>query len=129
MNYPIAAFLTQIKNAYMARKKAIVFPHSKIIEAIGKILVKEGYVKDVKVKEEGNRKNIEVVLLYHSHQPSMNEVKIISKPSIHRYAKKDEVKKSVNRFKTNILSTNQGIMTAKEASKKNIGGELICTVS
>ena len=129
MNYPIASFLTQIKNAYMARKKTIVFPNSKVIEAIGNILVKEGYVKSVKVTKDGVKSNIEVILLYHSHTPSMTDVKIISKPSIHRYSKKDEVKKSINRFKTNILSTNQGIMTAKEASKKNIGGELICTIS
>src|SRR3989344_6695208 len=107
----------------MARKKVIVFPHSKIVEAIGSILVKEGYVKSVKVTKDGVKSNIEVTLLYHSHEPSMHEVKIISKPSIHKYAKKEQVRKSVNRFKTNILSTNQGIMTGKEASKKNIGGE------
>ncbi len=129
MNYPIASFLTQIKNAYMARKKVIVFPHSKIVEAIGNILVKEGFVKSTKTVENNGKKNIEVILLYHSHAPSLNEVKIISKPSIHRYSKKEEVKKSVNRFKTNILSTNQGIMTAKDAAKKNIGGELICEIS
>ena len=129
MNYPIASFLTQIKNAYMARKKTMVFRHSKMVESIGDILVKEGYVKSIKVVKDGIKSNVEVTLLYHSHEPSMHEVKIISKPSIHRYAKKEEVKKGVNRFKTNILSTNQGIMTAKEASKKNIGGELICTIN
>ena len=129
MNYQIASFLTQIKNAYMARKKVIVFTHSKIVEAIGSILVKEGYVKSVKVTKDGVKSNIEVTLLYHSHEPSMHEVKIISKPSIHKYAKKEQVRKSVNRFKTNILSTNQGIMTGKEASKKNIGGELLCQIS
>ncbi len=129
MNYPIASFLTQIKNAYMARKKVIVFPHSKMIEAIAAILVKEGYVKSIKSTQDGVKKSLEVTLLYHSHTPAMSEVKIISKPSIHRYSKKEEVKKSINRFKTNILSTNQGVMTAKDAAKKNIGGELICTIN
>lgn len=129
MNYPIASFLTQIKNAYMARKKVVVFPHSKMIEAIGNILVAEKFAKSVKVMEDGNKKNIEVTLLYHSHTPSLSEVKIISKPSIHRYAKKDDVKKGTSRFKVNILSTNQGVMTAKEALKKNIGGEILCTIS
>lgn len=129
MNYPIASFLIQIKNAYMARKKQVVFPHSKIVEAIGNIMVKEGYIKSIKVNKDGVKSNIEATLLYHSHEPSMTEVEIISKPSIHRYAKKDEVKKGINRFKTSILSTNQGIMTAKDAAKKNIGGELICTLS
>ncbi len=113
----------------MARKKSVVFQHSKIIEAIGNIMVKEGYVKSLKVIEDNNKKNIEVALLYHSHEPALNEVRIISKPSIHRYAKQDEVKKSVSRFKTNILSTNQGIMTAKDAGAKNIGGEVICILS
>lgn len=129
MNYPIASFLIQIKNAYMARKKKVVFPHSKIVEAIGNILVKEEFIKDLKVVKNGPKSSIEITLLYHSHTPAMNEVKIISKPSIHKYSKKDEVKRSISRFKTNILSTNQGIMTAKEAAKKNIGGELICTIS
>lgn len=129
MNYPIASFLIQTKNAYMARKKVSIFPHSKIVESISKILVKEGYIKNMKVTEDGVKKSIEINLLYHSHEPSLHEVKIISKPSIHRYVKKDEVKKSINRFDTNILSTNQGVMTAKEAAKKNIGGELICIIS
>lgn len=129
MNYPIASFLTQIKNAYMARKKVVVFPHSKMIEAIGNILVKEKFVKSIKVTEDGVKKNVEVGLLYHSHAPALNEVKIVSKPSIHAYAKKEDVRKGVNRFKTNILSTNQGVMTARDALKKKIGGEVLCTIS
>jgi len=127
-NYPIASFLIQIKNAYMARKKATIFPHSKILKSIGDILVKEGYVKSIKTTNKDNKKNIEVELLYHGHEPSIKEVRIISKPSIHKYIGKEEVKKRVSRFKINILSTNQGVMTAKEAAKKNIGGELICTI-
>lgn len=129
MNYPIASFLVQIKNAYMARKKSMVFAHSKIVESIGHILVKEGYLKAINVKDIDGRKTIEVTLLYHSHLPAFSDVKVISKPSIHRYTKKDEVKKSISRFKISILSTNQGIMTARDASKKNIGGELLCVVS
>ncbi len=129
MNYPIASFLTQIKNAYMARKKVVVFPHSKMIEAIGNILVKEKFVKSIKITEDGVKKNVEVGLLYHSHEPALSEVKIVSKPSIHTYAKKDDVRHGINRFKTNILSTNQGVMTAKDAMKKKIGGEVLCTIS
>jgi len=129
MNYPIASFLTQIKNAYMARKKSMVFPHSKIVESIGNILVKEGYVKSIKVNEKDNKKSVDVVLLYHGHEPSLRDVGIISKPSIHRYAGKDEVKKRISKFNISILSTNQGVMTVREAMKKNIGGELICEIS
>lgn len=129
MTYPIASFLIQIKNAYMANKNEMVFPYSKTVLAIGKILKEEGYIKDAKEAKDEKRNVVKVELLYHGNDKAMNDVKIISKPSIHKYIGKNDVKKVVSRFDLAILSTNQGIMSNKKALKLGVGGELLAKVS
>ncbi len=129
MTYPVASFLIQIKNAYMANKNEMVFPYSKTVLAIGKILKEEGYIKDVKEAKDEKRNVVKVELLYHGNDKAMRDVKIISKPSIHRYIGKNDVKKIVSRFDLAILSTNQGIMSNRKALKLGVGGELLAKVS
>lgn len=128
MTYPVASFLIQIKNAYMANKNEMVFPYSKMVLSIGKILKEEGYIKDAKETKDEKRNVVKVELLYHGNDKAMREVKIISKPSIHKYIGKNEVKKVVSRFDLAILSTNQGIMSNKKALKLGLGGELLAKV-
>lgn len=128
MTYPVASFLIQIKNAYMANKNEMVFPYSKMVLSIGKILKEEGYIKDAKETKDEKRNVVKVELLYHGNDKAMRDVKIISKPSIHKYIGKNEVRKVVSRFDIAILSTNQGIMSHKKALKLGLGGELLAKV-
>lgn len=129
MTYPVADFLIQIKNAYMASKNDVSFPYSKMVLAIGKILKEEGYVKDVKEATIDGHKTVAVTLKYSKNTPAMTEVSIVSKPSIHRYVGKNNIKKAATKFETAIVSTNQGVMTNKKAIKLGIGGELLAKVS
>lgn len=127
--YTIGDFLIQIKNGYMAHKKELVLPYSKIGIAIGKILEHEGYVKKIETTEEENRKMIKIELLYKNKRPAMRGVKLISKPSVHRYVTKNNMKRKAMNFGITVLSTSKGVMTGEEALKKGIGGELLCEVS
>lgn len=129
MTYPVASFLIQIKNAYMANKNEMTFPYSKVVLSIGKILKEEGYIKDAKETKEEKRNVVKVELLYHGNDKALNDVKIVSKPSIHTYVGKNEIKKIVSKFDLAILSTNQGIMSNKKALKLGVGGELLAKVS
>lgn len=129
MTYPVANFLIQIKNAYMANKKEMNFAQSRMIVSIGKILKEEGFIKDIKESKEKTKKEVTVTLLYKGNYAAIQDVKIISKPSVHKYIGKDAVKKSVNRFNINILSTNQGVMSNKKAVKMGVGGELLAKIS
>ncbi len=127
--YTIGDFLIQLKNAYMAHKKEVVLPHAKIIVSIGQILVDEGYVKKVTVTEQEGRKFVQVELLYKNRRPAMRDVKLISKPSVHRYVTKTNMKRIAGHFGISVLSTSSGVMTGKEALKKGVGGELLCEVT
>lgn len=127
--YPVADFLTQIKNAYMANRNEVTYRYSKVILAIAKILKEEGYAKEVKEEKVEGRPVIRVKLLYKGNFASLKDVKIISKPSVHTYIGKNEVRKVVSKFDIAILSTNQGIMSNRTALKLGVGGELLCKVS
>ncbi|MCX6725872.1 MAG: 30S ribosomal protein S8 [Candidatus Shapirobacteria bacterium] len=126
---PIADMLIRIKNGYLARKKLVEVRWSKIKERIATILVKEGFLKNVKLKMNGKFQIMEMELIYHGKEAALIQVKRISKSSVRIYAKAKkapQARRGLNGI--TILTTSQGIMTSKEAAKKNIGGEVICQI-
>ncbi len=129
MTYPVASFLIQIKNAYMANKNEMSFPYSKMILSIGKVLKDEGYIKEIKEGKEEGRQVVNVNLLYRKNVAALKDVKIISKPSVHTYIGKTKTKTAATKFDVAIVSTNQGIMSNRKAMKLGIGGELLARVS
>lgn len=128
--YRIGDFLIQIKNAYQAGKKQIVYPHSNVAESIGKILEREKYISKItsKKEEKGTRKSLIIDLKYDDRMPALVDVKLVSKPSVHQYIAKNKLGRSVATHGIAIVSTSSGMMTNREALKKGIGGELICRI-
>jgi len=55
-------------------------------------------------------------------------IRRISKPGLRRYMPVREIRPVLGGLGISILSTSQGILSDADARKKNIGGELICTV-
>jgi small subunit ribosomal protein S8 len=106
--------------------------HSKIVEAIVKILAEKGYIDSYKVVEEGNKKYINVVLKYEEvgkkKKPVINEIKRISKPGRRVYKGKEEIKRFKNGYGTIIVSTSKGVLPNDEAYRQGVGGEVLCTV-
>ncbi|HEY6437811.1 MAG TPA: 30S ribosomal protein S8 [Ignavibacteriaceae bacterium] len=129
MTYPVANFLIQIKNAYMANKNEMSFPYSKMVLSIGKVLKDEGYVKDIKEGKDEGHPIVVVTLLYRKNEAALKDVKIISKPSVHTYVNKTKAYKAATKYDVAIVSTNQGIMSNRKATKLGIGGELLARVS
>lgn len=128
MNYTIGDFLIRVKNAYMAGRHELTVPHAKMTKSVAQILKKENYITDVKEREKEGRKVLEISLGYHNRTPSILDVKIISKPSLRVYVKKNEMRSLTRKMGTHILSTSQGIVTADDATKKSLGGEVICHI-
>lgn len=129
MTDPIGDFLTRIRNGYLARKKTVEVPYSRIKEKIGQILVKEGYLG--KMQTEGRRpqeKNLVLTLRYRKKEPALERIKRISKPGSRIYAQRDKIPPVRLGFGISILSTSAGMMTDKEARKRKVGGEVICQV-
>jgi len=125
----IADSLTRIRNAAQRRLDTTTLLHSKTIEATVSILVDKGYLESYKVKEDGNKKTIKVVLKYDENGHSViNEIKKISKPGRRVYQGADEIRSFKNGYGTLVVSTNKGVIANDEAYKQNVGGEVICSI-
>ncbi|NLK66335.1 MAG: 30S ribosomal protein S8 [Campylobacteraceae bacterium] len=129
LNDLISDALTRIRNAALRRLDTTTLLHSRSVEEIARILTEKEYLESYNVVEDGNKKFINVVLKYDENGRSViNELKRVSKPSRRFYQKKDEIKRFKYGYGTVIVSTSQGIMAGVDASKKGIGGEVLCTV-
>ncbi len=128
MSDPIADLLVRIKNANAMRHETVEVPTSKTKTAILAVLKKEGFINDYAVSE-GVKSVTTVTLKYtENNQRVIKGLKRISKPSLHVYAKSEDLPKVLNGLGVAIISTSQGIMTDKEARKLNIGGEVLAYV-
>ncbi len=127
---PIADMLTRIRNANTAKHDEVDIPASKMKIAIADILVKEGYVKGYELVDAGNFKNIRITLKYGAdkNQKIISGIKKISKPGLRIYANKEDIPKVLGGLGTAIISTNQGVITDKEARKLGVGGEVLAFV-
>ena len=127
---PIADMLTRIRNANTAKHDTVDVPSSKMKVAIADILVNEGFIEKYDIVEEGNFKTIRITLKYgvDKNEKVITGIKRISKPGLRVYAGKDELPTVLGGLGIAILSTNQGIITDKEARKLQVGGEVIAFV-
>ena len=127
---PIADMLTRIRNANTAKHDTVDVPSSKMKIAIADILVNEGFIEKYEIVEDGNFKTIRITLKYGAdkNEKVITGIKRISKPGLRVYAGKDELPVVLGGLGIAILSTNQGIITDKEARKLQVGGEVLAFV-
>ena len=130
MNDPIADMLTRIRNANTAKHDTVDIPASKMKIAIADILVDEGYIVKYDIIEENSFNTIRVTLKYGAdkNEKIISGIKRISKPGLRVYAGKEEIPYVLGGLGIAILSTNQGIVTDKQARKLQVGGEVLAFV-
>ena len=130
MSDPIADMLTRIRNANTAKHDTVDIPSSKMKNAIAEILFNEGYITKYEIIEDGNFKRMRVTLKYgvDKNEKVITGIKRISKPGLRVYAGKDELPRVLGGLGIAILSTNQGVITDKEARKLQVGGEVLAFV-
>ena len=126
---PIADMLTRIRNAVRSRHPKVEMPSSRFKMEIAKILKEEGYITSYKVLEEGRKKNLRINLKYTpEHDPTIANLVRVSKPGRRVYASYREVPAVLGGLGNSVLSTPQGVMTAKRARKLRVGGEILFQV-
>ena len=130
INDPIADMLTRIRNANTAKHDTVDVPSSKMKLAIANILLNEGYIKKLDVVEDKGFKNLHITLKYGADRNDkvITGLKRISKPGLRVYAGRDELPKVLGGLGIAIISTNQGVVTDKEARKLGVGGEVLAFV-
>lgn len=124
----IADMLTRIRNGYMAHRSTVVIPFSNMKLAIANVLKENKYIKDVVVKEDNHKKDLEVTLIYTNDKPAIQNITRISKSGRRVYANRTKLPFVLSGLGSAIISTSKGIMTDKQARKLSLGGEVICKV-
>ncbi len=126
---PIAELLTRIRNAMRARFDEVIIEHSRLREAICRVLASEGFLEGVEAGGEAPKRKLIVKLRYSAgREPVIKGIERVSRPSIRRYAGADEVAKARGAMGVHIVSTPLGVMTGREARRKRVGGEILCRV-
>nr|YP_009176038.1 ribosomal protein S8 [Ficus racemosa]ALI30734.1 ribosomal protein S8 [Ficus racemosa] len=130
----IANILTSIRNADMTKKRTVRIPYTNITENILKILLREGFIENMRKHQESN--NLFLVLtLRHRRKRNRNgpdktvlNLKQISRPGLRIYYNYQRIPRILGGMGIVILSTSRGIMTDKEARLERIGGEILCYI-
>ena len=130
MTDPIADYLTRIRNAYMAGKKVVEVPSSKMKVALTQILFEKGYILSYKVVEAQPQNTIKIALKYHpqTKAAAIKHIERVSTPGLRQYADVENMPRVLNGLGIAILSISKGVITDKEAKELGVGGEVICYV-
>jgi len=122
-----ADMLTMIRNASSAHKESVEIKRSNLLETVLKILKEEGFVTNFKPIPDKKQGLIKVYLKYNKNKvPALLNLKRISKPGLRSYKTYKDLPRVLGGVGIAIISTSSGIMTAKDARAKKIGGEVIC---
>ena len=127
---PIADYLTRIRNAVRANHRVVEIPASNLKKEITKILFEQGYILSYKFDDSTVQGTIKIALKYtkETKEPVIKKIQRISKPGLRKYAGSNELPRILNGLGIAIVSTSHGVMTAKQAQRENVGGEVLCYV-
>jgi small subunit ribosomal protein S8 len=129
MTDPIADFLTRVRNANQARKERVDVPWSRVKEAVARLLTAEGFLRDCTVVGDGVRRQLRLALKYdEQRRPVIRGLRRVSRPSLRVYVGKDTVPAVRGGLGINVLSTPAGVLTDREAKRRGVGGEVLCSV-
>nr|YP_010294616.1 ribosomal protein S8 [Xyris pauciflora]ULQ68755.1 ribosomal protein S8 [Xyris pauciflora] len=130
----IANLITSIRNADMNKNRTVRIPYTNICENIVKILLREGFIENVRKHQESNKYFLVSTLLRHKKTnrkgiyQKRTILKRISRPGVRIYSNYQRIPKILGGTGIVILSTSRGIMTDREARLQKIGGEILCYI-
>jgi len=127
---PIADLLTRIRNANRANHDSLEVSSSKLKLEIVRILQEEGYIRGFELVKQPVQDKIKVTLKYGARgkEKVITDLKRVSKPGLRIYRSHDTLPTVLRGLGIAIVSTSQGVMTAKQAKKLGIGGEVLAHV-
>jgi|TARA_S200000501_G_scaffold362419_1_gene391883 small subunit ribosomal protein S8 len=129
MTDPIADMLARLRNANSAYHEDVAMPHSKIKANIAEILKSEGYIASYDVADAEVGKTLTLQLKFGpSRERSIAGLRRVSKPGLRVYAKSSSLPRVLGGLGIAILSTSNGLLTDRQASKKGVGGEVLAYV-
>jgi small subunit ribosomal protein S8 len=106
-------------------------PSSKQKIALAEILKKEGYISDFAIGagETEAHKTLKIQMKYSDdRRRTIMGIKRVSTPGLRIYRRATDVPRVLGGLGVAVLSTSHGLMTDREARKRNVGGEVMCYV-
>ena len=130
MTDPVSDLLTRIRNAHLAKHDRLDVPASKLKLEICRLLMEQGYIQDVEVRDEHPvRKELRITLRYTDEGlPVIRRIQRVSKPGRRVYRGADDIPQVLNGLGVGVVSTSQGLLTDREARERRVGGEILCEI-
>jgi small subunit ribosomal protein S8 len=129
MTDPIADLLTRIRNASDARHHTVDIPESSMKRELVRVLLRERFIARYVRIRDGKQGLLRVYLRYQDDGKSVIDgIERVSRPGRRLYYGAKEIPRVLNGLGTMILTTPAGVITDKQARKKNVGGEPLCIV-
>ena len=112
MTDPIADMLTRLRNANQAHHESVSMPYSRMKDSIARILLDEGYIKDVRVEDARVGKTLIMDLKYgNRRERALQGLQRVSKPGLRVYAKSTNLPQVRGGLGVAIISTSSGLLT------------------
>jgi small subunit ribosomal protein S8 len=137
----VADFLTRLRNAVIADYDEVVVPSSRFNRELARLLKDEGYIEGFSVemarpttgkKAHKSKSEFEMIRLQlrytEAREPVIQGLRRVSKPGRRRYVTADSLPRVQGGMGTAIVTTSRGVMTAYEAKRQRVGGELVAFV-
>lgn len=129
MTDPIADMLTRIRNAIQIESPVVDIPASRVKVGIAEVLQREGFIWDFEVVEQPPRNVLRINLKYGPNgERVIQRIRRISMPGRRVYSHAKDMPNVLQGLGVSILTTNQGVLSNREAKARNVGGEVLCEV-
>lgn len=129
MTDPVADMLTRIRNALMAHHATTDMPHSRLKQAIARILAEEGFITGYKVIEDRRQGVLRIKLKFSDDGESViTGLQKVSKPGRRLYCSASDIPPVLGGLGINVLSTSRGVLSGRVARAQGVGGELLLNV-
>jgi small subunit ribosomal protein S8 len=123
--------LTRVRNANTAKHDEVRMPSSKQKVALAEVLQKEGYIGEFETAPSTNGVGdvLTIQMKYSDDRDrTIMGLRRISTPGLRVYSGATSVPRVLGGLGVAVLSTSHGLMTDREARKRNVGGEVMCYV-
>jgi len=115
--------LNHIMNCLRMNKKEIeIWPVNNLMIEVFKIMEKNGYIENFKVLKENKKRGAKIKVKDLHECKAIKPRYVVRKKFYEKYIKRFLPARDIGIL---IVSTNQGLMTHKEAMEKGLGGVLI----
>lgn len=123
----VGDLLSRIKNASKAGKDFVFIPASKVKADVVKVLYEERFIQNYETVKDNRQNMIKVFLKYGpAKERVIKELRRVSRPGRRVYMKAKDMKPLRGGLGVTIVSTPKGVLSAEDAKKKNVGGEVLC---